>query len=71
MTHSHMPHDTASQRTVTKFSKYMLLAPCRTIIDMPQAAKLLLNMLLPQHAMPEAIVSDRDPRFTGSMWPRP
>lgn len=53
---------------VDKFSKYMLLAPCRTTIDMPQAAKLLLNMLLPQHAMPEAIISDRDPRFTGSMW---
>jgi transposase InsO family protein len=53
---------------VDKFSKYMLLAPCRTTIDMPHAAKLLLNMLLPQHAMPEAIISDRDPRFTGSMW---
>ena len=53
---------------VDKFSKYMLLAACRTTIDMPQAAKLLLNMLLPQHAMPEAIISDRDPRFTGSMW---
>ena len=55
--------------TVTdKFSKYLLLAACRTTIDMPQAARLLLNMLLPQHAMPEAIISDRDPRFTGSMW---
>ena len=53
---------------VDKFSKYMLLAACRNTIDMPQAAKLLLNMLLPQHAMPEAIISDRDPRFTGSMW---
>jgi transposase InsO family protein len=53
---------------VDKFSKYLLLAACRTTIDMPQAAKLLLSMLLPQHAMPEAIVSDRDPRFTGSMW---
>jgi transposase InsO family protein len=53
---------------VDQFSKYLLLAACRTTIDMPQAARLLLNMLLPQHAMPEAIVSDRDPRFTGSMW---
>ena len=53
---------------VDKFSKYMLLAACRNTIDMPAAAKLLLSMLQPQHAMPEAIISDRDPRFTGSMW---
>ena len=53
---------------VDRFSKMVLLAPCKLAINGKQAGILALNMLLPHAAVPKSIVSDRDVRFTGSCW---
>ena len=53
---------------VDRFSKMVLLAPCKLTINGKQAGMLALNMLLPHAAVPKSIVSDRDVRFTGSCW---
>jgi len=53
---------------VDRFSKMVLLAPCKLTINGKQAGILALNMLLPHLVVPKSIVSDRDVRFTGSCW---
>ena len=53
---------------VDRFTKMVLLAPCKLKINGKQTGILALNMLLPHGAVPRSIVSDRDVRFTGSCW---
>lgn len=53
---------------VDRFTKMVLLAPCKLTINGKQTGVLAMNMLLPHGVVPKSIVSDRDVRFTGSCW---
>ncbi|POM79647.1 LOW QUALITY PROTEIN: Pol protein [Phytophthora palmivora] len=51
---------------VCRLSKMVHLAPVRDKVTGKQAAQLFLDSVLRYHGLPETIVSDRDPRFTGA-----
>ncbi|POM77301.1 DNA/RNA polymerase [Phytophthora palmivora] len=53
---------------VCSLSKMLHLAPVRDKVTGKQAAQLFLDSVLRYHGLPETIVSDRDPRFTGAFW---
>ncbi|CAI5702336.1 unnamed protein product [Peronospora effusa] len=53
---------------VDRLSKMVHLAPCSTKISGKEAALLFLDNVYRLNGMPEAIVSDRDPRFTSGFW---
>ncbi|POM58224.1 LOW QUALITY PROTEIN: Putative retroelement [Phytophthora palmivora] len=53
---------------VCRLSKMVHLAPVRDKITGKQAAQLFLDSVFRYHGLPETIVSDRDPRFTGAFW---
>ncbi|POM63295.1 Pol protein [Phytophthora palmivora] len=53
---------------VCSLSKMYHLAPVRDKITGKQAAQLFLDSVFRYHGLPETIVSDRDPRFTGAFW---
>ncbi|POM78877.1 Polyprotein [Phytophthora palmivora] len=53
---------------VYRLSKMVHLAPVRDKITGKQAAQLFLDSVFRYHGLPETIVSDRDPRFTGAFW---
>ncbi|POM65037.1 Pol protein [Phytophthora palmivora] len=44
------------------------LAPVRDKVPGKKAAQLFLDSVFRYHGLPETIVSDRDPRFTGAFW---
>ncbi|POM57631.1 Pol protein, partial [Phytophthora palmivora] len=44
------------------------LAPVRDKVTGKQAEQLFLDSVFHYHGLPETIVSDRDPRFTGAFW---
>ncbi|POM61281.1 hypothetical protein PHPALM_29724, partial [Phytophthora palmivora] len=49
-------------------SKMVHLAPVRDKVTGKQAAQLFLDSVFRYHGLPETIVSDRDPCFTGAFW---
>ncbi|POM71868.1 LOW QUALITY PROTEIN: Pol protein [Phytophthora palmivora] len=51
-----------------RLSKMVHLAPVRDKVTGKQAAQLFLDSVFRYHGLPETIVSDRDPRFTGAFW---
>ncbi|POM73111.1 LOW QUALITY PROTEIN: Pol protein [Phytophthora palmivora] len=53
---------------VCHLSKMVHLAPVRDKVTGKQAAQLFLHSVFRCHGLPETIVSDRDPRFTGAFW---
>ncbi|POM59237.1 Pol protein [Phytophthora palmivora] len=53
---------------VCRLSKIYHLAPVRDKVTGKQAAQLFLDSVFRYHGLPETIVSDRDPRFTGAFW---
>ncbi|POM69468.1 RNA-directed DNA polymerase [Phytophthora palmivora] len=53
---------------VCRLRKMVHLAPVRDKVAGKQAAQLFLDSVFPYHGLPETIVSDRDPRFTGEFW---
>ncbi|POM79717.1 RNA-directed DNA polymerase [Phytophthora palmivora] len=53
---------------VCRLSKMVRLAPVRDKVTGKQAAQLFLDCVFRYHGLPETIVSDRDPRFTGAFW---
>ncbi|POM59776.1 Pol protein [Phytophthora palmivora] len=53
---------------VCHLSKMVHLAPVRDKVTKKQAAQLFLDSVFRYHGLPETIVSDRDPRFTGAFW---
>ncbi|POM62562.1 Pol protein [Phytophthora palmivora] len=53
---------------VCRLSKMVHLAPVRDKVTGEQAAQLFLDSVFRYHGLPETIVSDRDPRFTGAFW---
>ncbi|POM76707.1 Pol protein [Phytophthora palmivora] len=53
---------------VCRLSKMVHLAPVRDKVTGKQAAQLFLDSVFRYHGLPETIISDRDPRFTGAFW---
>jgi hypothetical protein len=53
---------------VDRYSKTVLLVPCRTTITGKEAGLEAMKVLLPHAGLPKSIVSDRDVRFTGQFW---
>ncbi|POM60411.1 LOW QUALITY PROTEIN: Pol protein [Phytophthora palmivora] len=53
---------------VDRLSKMAYLAAVSDTIDGKGTASLFLDHVFRQHGLPESIVSDRDPRFTGEFW---
>ena len=53
---------------VDRLSKMAHLAAVPDSIDGIGTARLFLDRVFRQHGLPEVIVSDRDPRFTGTFW---
>ncbi|KAE9027097.1 hypothetical protein PR003_g12828 [Phytophthora rubi] len=67
-----LPKDSAGNTGVVVFvdrlSKMVHLAAVPDTIDAPGTATLFIDRVFRQHGLPESIVSDRDPRFTGKFW---
>ena len=53
---------------VDRLSKMAHLAAVPDTIDGEGTATLFIDRVFRQHGLPVAIVSDRDPRFTGKFW---
>ncbi|KAG3081578.1 hypothetical protein PI124_g18731 [Phytophthora idaei] len=53
---------------VDRLSKMTRLAAVPDTIDAEGTASLFLDRVFRQHGLTEAIVSDRDPRFTAKFW---
>ncbi|POM76058.1 Pol protein [Phytophthora palmivora] len=53
---------------VCRLSKMVHLAPVCDKVTRKQAAQLFLDSVVRDHGLPETIVSDRDPCFTGACW---
>ncbi|GMF29277.1 unnamed protein product [Phytophthora fragariaefolia] len=67
-----LPPDAAGNTGVVVFvdrlSKMAHLAAVPDTIDGEGTASLFLDRVFRQHGLPEAVISDRDPRFTGKFW---
>lgn len=53
---------------VDRFSKMAHFVASTTTVNAPTLARLFVDNIYRYHGMPESIVSDRDPRFTGTFW---
>ncbi|OWY91224.1 reverse transcriptase, partial [Phytophthora megakarya] len=53
---------------VDRFSKMVLLAAVAAEVTSVQTARLFVDMVFKHHGMPNAFVSDHDPRFTARFW---
>ncbi len=53
---------------VDKLSKLVHFAACRTDVTAPQLANIMMREVVRLHGVPQAILSDRDPRFTAHFW---
>lgn len=53
---------------VDRLSKQLHLAAVRSDIDAPTLAHVFFDTVFRHHGLPRVIISDRDPRFTGSFW---
>lgn len=53
---------------VCKLTKMVHYVACKTTVTAPQLATLFLREVVRLHGVPEAILSDRDPRFTANFW---
>lgn len=53
---------------VCRLSKVVSLAPVRENVSALDTARIFLDTVFRHRGMPEALVSDRDPRFTSQVW---
>ena len=58
----------AIMTVVDRATKMAYFLPCKTTMTAYQAAKLYWNRIGTVHGMPAALISDRDPKFTGNFW---
>ncbi|KAE9162993.1 hypothetical protein PF005_g30626 [Phytophthora fragariae] len=67
-----LPADTGGHTGILVFvcrlSKMVRLAAVRKSVTAPQAAQLFVDNVFRNHGLPEAFVSDRDPRFVSHFW---
>ena len=59
---------TAMAILVDRLSKMVHFAPCTKEITAEGYAQLFIDTVFRHHGMPEAIISDRDPRFISRFW---
>ena len=55
---------------VDRLTKRLVLIPTTKEVTGQIAAKLFVERVFREHGLPRAIISDRDPRFTGAFWRR-
>ena len=53
---------------VDKLSKMVHLAGCKKEVTTMEYAQIFVDNVFWLHGLPEVIISDRDPRFTGKFW---
>lgn len=53
---------------VDKLTKMVHYAPTHSTVKAPELAKIFIERVVRLHGVPQVIVSDRDPRFTGHFW---
>ena len=53
---------------VDKLSKMVHLAGCRREVTAMEYAQIFVDNVFWLHGLPEVIISDRDPHFTGKFW---
>ncbi|KAG2957890.1 hypothetical protein PC119_g27189 [Phytophthora cactorum] len=63
-----LPVPTGCWQSINRLSKMAHLAAVPDTIDGEGTALLFLDRVFRQHGLPEAVVSDRDPRFTAKFW---
>ncbi|KAG2910637.1 hypothetical protein PC119_g20713 [Phytophthora cactorum] len=63
-----LPVPTGCWQSINRLSKMAYLVVVPDTIDGEGTALLFLDRVFRQHGLPEAIVSDRDPRFTAKFW---
>ena len=51
---------------VDRYSKMVILTPCRSTIDAPELGQIILEKVVARFGAPESIVSDRGSTFTSS-----
>jgi hypothetical protein len=53
---------------IDRLSKFTYFCPTTSNVDAPGVAHLFFSTVWRHHGLPEAIISDRDPRFVGRFW---
>ena len=53
---------------VDKLMKMVHLVGCKKEVTTMEYAHIFINNVFRLHSLPEVIISDRDPRFTGKFW---
>ena len=53
---------------VDKFTKYVILEPCRLDIDSVQTASIFTRRVIGEHGLPAVVISDRGPQFAADVW---
>ena len=53
---------------VDRFSKFVILIPCRISISAYEVAQLVFSEVICKYGTPEKIISDRDVRFQSLFW---
>ena len=53
---------------VDKFTKYVLLEPCRSDVDSTQTATIFVRRVIGEHGIPSVVISDRGPQFAAAVW---
>ena len=53
---------------VDRLTKMIHIRPTTTDVKAPSLAQLFIDMIFRYHGLPQAIVSDRDPKFTSNFW---
>ena len=53
---------------VDKLTKMVHLAGCEKEVTAMEYAQILVDNIFRLHGLPEVIISDQDPRFTGKFW---
>jgi len=53
---------------VDKFSKRGYFIATHTSVTVPEVARIFFHNIFKNHGLPQAIISDRDPRFTSKFW---
>jgi hypothetical protein len=53
---------------IDKFTKLVHIAACKKKINAEHTIDLLNNCIIKLHGVPKVLISDRDSRFTGSVW---
>lgn len=53
---------------VDRLTKYCVFVPCTKQVTARQYARMFFDNVFSRFGLPESIISDRDPRFTGAFW---